>query len=333
MSEGVSAPAISVAMSVYNDDAFLTLAIESILAQTFGDFEFLIVNDGSTDRSGAIIDNFAARDSRIRAIHQSNRGLVPSLNRLLDEARAPLIARMDGDDISLPVRFAAQVAFLAAHPDHGAVGSWVTCIDESGSPRPGGGGEKPLAHADMLASLEHGPLFSHPSVMMRRDLVRAAGGYRAAYVHCEDYDLWLRLAGETKLANLRERLVLYRLSDSQVSSRHAFVQQVNAAIAYLAYCERQAGRVDPTEGIDRLPGLDGIDALFGRPGLSRALRRQIAPTLLHSPDALRSGGTEMLIDLIREGDDMGGLWRTAARLLMLGEPTHALRMAATLAIR
>jgi glycosyltransferase involved in cell wall biosynthesis len=116
-------------MSVYNNAAHLPAAIESILAQSFGDFEFLIVNDGSSDESGDIIDRYAAGDRRIRAFHQPNLGLIASLNRMLAEARAPLIARMDDDDIALPARFERQLAFLAAHPDHGVVGTWSRCID------------------------------------------------------------------------------------------------------------------------------------------------------------------------------------------------------------
>ena len=110
-------PRISVVMSVYNNAPYLAHAIESILTQTLTDFEFLIVNDGSTDGSGDIIDRLAAEDARIKPMHQANAGLIVSLNRMIKEARAPLIARMDGDDVALPERFERQVAFLDAnHP-------------------------------------------------------------------------------------------------------------------------------------------------------------------------------------------------------------------------
>lgn len=326
----MSVPSISVAMSVYNNAPYLALAIESILAQSFGDFEFLIVNDGSKDESRAIIDGFAARDPRIRPIHQENRGLVASLNRMLDEARAPLIARMDGDDISLPDRFEKQIAFLSDNPDHGVIGTWATCIDENGVPR-GDCGEKPVTHEEMVASFESGPLLCHPSVIMRRDVVRAIGGYRAAYRHCEDYDLWLRLGSVTRLANLRERLILYRHSESQVSSRHVVEQQVNAAIAFAAYREREAGRPDPTDGMDRLPTLETVDAAFGRPGLGREIRSKVAPNILYSPVALKNDGYDIILSYIRDGGERDGLWRTAARLMTIGEPVRALRMATALA--
>jgi glycosyltransferase involved in cell wall biosynthesis len=122
-------PAISVAMSVYNGERFLAEAIESVLGQTFADLEFLIVDDGSTDGSRAMIEAYAAKDARIRPILRENRGLIASLNQMLDEARAPLVARMDADDVCLPERLAQQVAFLDAHPDYGVLGCWTVDID------------------------------------------------------------------------------------------------------------------------------------------------------------------------------------------------------------
>lgn len=323
-------PRISVAMSVYNNAPFLAEAIESILGQTFGDFEFLIVDDGSRDGSGAIIDAYAARDPRIRAIHQENRGLVASLNRLIDEARAPLIARMDGDDIALPERFERQVAFLDAHPDHGVVGTCTDDIDEAGRIT-FNRDFHPLDHQSLLAALGHGPVLCHPSVMMRRDVVQAAGGYRSAFVHCEDYDLWLRLADRTQLCSLPDRLLHYRRSAGQISSAHALQQQIGAAVAYLAWRERQAGRPDPTAGLTRLPPVGELDALFGREGVAREVRERVAPNLVYSERALRSGGFDLLLQYVREGGNKRGLWRTAGRLVKLGEPARAARLAAVLA--
>lgn len=124
-------------MSVYNGERFLADAIRSILAQSFGDFEFLILDDGSTDSSRSIIAGFAASDSRIRPIIRENRGLIASLNQLLEEARAPLIARMDADDISHPERFSRQISFLAGHPDHGVLGTWNQDMAASAQARAG----------------------------------------------------------------------------------------------------------------------------------------------------------------------------------------------------
>ena len=326
-----TAPRVSVAMSVYNNAPFLPQAIESILGQTFADFEFLIVDDGSTDGSGAIIDGYAARDGRVRPIHQANAGLVVSLNRLLREARAPLVARMDGDDVSLPLRFERQVAFLDAHPDHGVVGTWSPTIDEAGH-RLEHVENHPATNAEFLAKLGDGPPLCHPSVMMRRDLVLEAGGYRAAFRHCEDYDLWLRLSERTKICSVPEELLLYRYSATQVSTRHVLEQQTGAAVAWAAHEERLAGRPDPIDRLDRLPAIDALDAVFGHAGVSRAVRARVAPTIVYSPGALRAGGYDIVMAHLREGGSRDGSWRTVARLLKFGEPVRALRLAAALAL-
>ena len=323
-------PRLSVAMAVYNNAPFLAEAIDSILAQTMGDFEFLIVNDGSTDGSAAIIDNYAERDGRIRAIHQPNRGLVASLNLMIEEARAPLIARMDGDDISLPTRFERQLAFLDANPDYGVVGTSTHDIDEHGRLSLNEDFH-PLDHDAFLAALETGPWLCHPSVVMRRDVVRAAGGYRAAFRHCEDYDLWLRLSEATRLCTIPDRLFHYRRSPTQVSSAHVLEQLTGAAIAYAAHCEREAGRPDPTDGIDRLPPIDRLDALFGREGVAREVRAKVAPAIVWSEQALRGEGFPLLLAYVDEGGDRAGLWRTALRLVRLGEPRRATRLAFALA--
>lgn len=118
-------PAISVIMSVYNAERYLADALMSILGQSFTDFEFLILDDGSHDNSLSIIKQYAAQDERIVIISRENKGLIVSLNEMLAMARAPLIARMDADDISLPHRFAEQLAFLNDHPDHGVVGGQI----------------------------------------------------------------------------------------------------------------------------------------------------------------------------------------------------------------
>jgi len=325
-------PRISVAMSVYNNARYLSHAIESILAQTFTDFEFLIVNDGSTDGSGAIIDRYAAGDTRIRAIHQPNAGLIVSLNRMIDEARAPLTARMDGDDIALPERFARQVAFLDAHPDIGVLGTGCTCIDEEG---------RPSSHKfdDVLTpeairdDLKNGPPLCHPSVVMQRDAVRAVGGYHRAYKYCEDYDLWLRLSGHVRMANLPDRLLLYRQSQTQISNRHAYAQAIGAKIAWQAHAERLAGRPDPTLDLDELPPLAGLDRVFGREGVFRAVRENVVPGILYMPEALRGEGFDLIIGHIHDGGATDGLWRTVARLVSLREPVRALRLAMALLAR
>lgn len=325
-------PAISVAMSVYNGERFLREAIDSVLAQTFADFEFLILDDGSGDATPEILREYAARDSRIHPIIRENRGLIASLNQLVDEARAPIVARMDADDICHPERFSMQLAFLDAHPDYGVVGSWSEDIDEQGRTLEMKGSGHPLDHQAFLQAIgTGGQLICHPAAMFRREIVLSVGGYHAAFRHCEDFDLWLRLASVTKLGNLPERLIRYRHSPGQVSSRHATEQQIGAAISLAAYQERRAGRADPTASLARLPPIAALDALFGRDGVARQVRAQVAQMLRYSPTAMRDEGFDLLLDHVRESRGHQGMWRTVLRLVRFGEPARALRLAAALA--
>ena len=325
-------PAITVAMSVYNGERFLSEAIESVLAQSWRDFEFLLLDDGSNDGSLAIMQRFAALDPRIRVIARENRGLVASLNQLLAEAQAPLIARMDADDVCLPERFARQIGFFAANPQHGVVGSLTDDIDERGQPYAMVPANHPLTHAAFLERIEScGQLLAHPTVMYRRDVVLSVGGYHAAFRHCEDYDLWLRLAHQTRIANLPEQLLRYRHYADQVSNRHALEQQIGVAVSHVAYQERMAGRPDPTATLDQLPPIDQLDALFGRSGVASEVRGRVARALLYSRSALSGQGFDLLMSHVEEGGRGSDLWRTAARLVRFGQPSRALRLAAALA--
>ena len=325
-------PAISVAMSVYNGERFLTEAIESVLAQSWRDFEFLMLDDGSSDGSLAVMRHFAARDPRIRVISRENRGLVASLNQLLAEAQAPLIARMDADDVCLPERFSRQIAFFAANPDHGVVGSLTDDIDEHGQPYAMVPAGHPLSHAAFLERIEsRGQLLAHPTVMYRRDVVLSVGGYHAAFRHCEDYDLWLRLAHLTRITSLPEQLLRYRHYADQVSNRHALEQQIGVAVSHFAYQERMAGRPDPTETLDELPPIEQLDALFGQAGVASEVRGRVARALLYSRSELAGQGFDVLMTHVAEGGRGAELWRTAARLVRFGQPSRALRLAAALA--
>lgn len=327
-------PAVSVAMSVYNGERFLVPAIESVLAQTMSQFEFLILDDGSHDQTRAICEAYAARDPRIRVISRANRGLVVSLNELLTEARAPLVARMDADDICKPDRFARQLAFLKANPDHGVLGSWTTDIDENGSDYPLCLGEQPLTHEEMLYNITHGgSLLAHPTVMYHRDVVLAVGGYHQAFIHAEDYDLWLRLASRTRMANLPDRLLQYRHYADQVSARHALEQQIAVAVSHVAWRERAAGRPDPTAKLPALPPITQLDVLFGRDGIASEVRGRASRALLYSPTEMRGQAFDLLLEHVNEGGDGPDLWRTVARLVLFNEPRRALHLAAALAKR
>lgn len=244
----MSTPALSVLLPVYNGERFLAEAIESILAQTFADFEFIIINDGSRDASGALIDDYAARDARIRAFHQDNHGLVDTLNRGIALARAPFIARMDADDISLPRRFELQLACFENRPDLAVVGGFIVLIDDAGTPIRRG--DYPTGGAELIRLLKLDSPLAHPAVIMRRDVVSHLGGYRRQYKHAEDYDLWLRVhdAGYA-LENVAVPVLHYRQHAEKVSFQHSQQQTLAAFVARLAHRARAAGLVDPTDDI------------------------------------------------------------------------------------
>jgi glycosyltransferase involved in cell wall biosynthesis len=248
-------PAISVCMPVYNAKRYLAEAVESILGQTFSEFEFLIIDDGSTDGSLAMLKRYAAKDRRIRLWSGPNAGYVPRLNEMLRLARGHLIARMDADDVSLRDRFARQVDFLGAHPEVDVVGSGQLCIDPRGYTLtvwiP------PLGHEGIQeCALAGGGPISHPSVMMRREAVLAAGGYRVEMMPAEDFDLWLRMGERAQLANLPDLLVRYRMHDQSVSERHQRSQLERMQRAVDEACDRRGlpGRdleIAPWRPVDR----------------------------------------------------------------------------------
>jgi glycosyltransferase involved in cell wall biosynthesis len=220
-------PDISVVMAVYNSAGVVAEAIESILHQTFGNFEFIIIDDGSTDSSGEILREYKRRDSRIEVYTQSNQGLIASLNRGCRMAKGRYIARMDADDISLPSRFEKQFGFMEAHPEIGVLGTWIQDVDERRQPII----EWPVPSDPVVVRwfLFFGNCIAHPSVMLRRDLLERMGYYRPDALHVEDYDLWIRAAEVTALANLPEVLVQYRVSAGSVSGRNDQVQRERTA--------------------------------------------------------------------------------------------------------
>lgn len=207
----MASPEISVLMSVYNGRPFLDAAVSSILSQDFGDFEYIIIDDGSTDGSADDLEHWRQRDARIRLLHQENLGLPTALNRGLREARGALIARMDADDVSLPQRFRLQRDFLQAHPDVGVLGTGIVRIDEEERETPE---HWPLPSSPGLTLWR--TLFdcslSHPTVMARRNILEQADGYDETFPRAQDYELWMRLALVTKMQSLPQPLVRRRIT-------------------------------------------------------------------------------------------------------------------------
>ncbi len=212
-----TSPTVSALMAVCNGEKYLRQAVDSVLAQTFRDFEFIIIDDGSRDASLDILEGYAHMDRRIHLISRPNKGLTKSLNEGLQVAKGEFIARMDGDDVSLPTRFEKQVAYLQEHPDIALVGSRVEFIDPDGSPinlKPG----MVLTHDEIDAALlRKGWPVVHPAVMMRREAVLKIGGYSEQFLTNQDHDLFLRLAERGRLANLPDVLLQYRQHFESIS--------------------------------------------------------------------------------------------------------------------
>lgn len=238
-------PLCSVLMPVYNAERYVGEAVRSIVEQTCRDWEFVIIDDGSTDRSSEILRECAADEPRIRLIRHPNTGYLRALNEGLGFVQGEYLARMDADDVALPERLERQIAFLAAHPEYVAVGSSLLRIDADGDvlceePMPEGHEE---IEARLLAGL--GAL-GHPAVTMRRAAVIELGGYREAYYGAEDHDLWLRLAERGRLANLPEALLKSRVHAENFTFVHA--ERARAAVrAAVADACRRRGQPCPTD--------------------------------------------------------------------------------------
>lgn len=221
-------PKVTVLLSVFNAERYLADAIESILKQTFTDFEFIIIDDGSTDRSLQILQQYALQDSRIQLVSRENRGLVNSLNEGLALAKTPFIARMDADDISYPDRLSKQVDFLKEHPDYAAVGCRVRLIDGDSDPLRLFSPETTHEEIDSAHLRGEGGAITHPAVMFRKNKFISAGQYRLGFNHAEDLDLWLRMAEVGKLGNLPDVLFDYRQHLQSVGHKYRG-EQINSA--------------------------------------------------------------------------------------------------------
>lgn len=238
-------PAVSVVMSVYNAAGTLRETIDSILAQEEADFELIVVDDGSSDASGALLDDCAARDPRVRVIHQPNQGLTRALITGCDAARGVYIARHDAGDLSKPRRLARQRQLLDGDPRL----AFVSCSTDFIGPR----GEylftsrapaiatSPVGLAEAAAGgASIGPTH-HGSVMFRRAAYREAGGYRPQFYFGQDWDLWYRLGERGLFQSIDEPLYLARVTPDSISGSAREAQQALAALSNAARQARSRG--------------------------------------------------------------------------------------------
>lgn len=234
---------ISIVMPTYNAMPFLSEAVESILSQTFDQFEFLIVNDGSTDGSKTYLDSLT--DPRIRVIHQENQGIVAALNTGIEEAQYKWIARMDADDVALPQRIETEVAFIERHPQYILVSCAFGYIGIQGKRLKATHVQSLQSPPSYQPSLD--PVILHQGVLYNRKAVVAVGGNREVKA-AEDFDLWLRLAEASyQMASISEILMMIRVVPEGISAQNFIDQRLGWKYALTCSKARQAGKNEPQQ--------------------------------------------------------------------------------------
>lgn len=241
---------VDILIPVYNAEDTLEESLRSVAAQTHSSFRVIVIDDGSTDRSGELLDQIARNDPRFLVVRQNNAGIVAALNRGLALVDKPYVARMDADDLCNPERLASQVAYLGANPDCIAVGCRVVHIDEHGEtirglPQPGDPG---AADPDWIAARE--PYIVHPFLMVRTDALRGVGGYRPM-PHSEDSDLCWRLCEKGRLHNLPDVLGQYRFHIGSISGSSVLngrIMAIGSQLAALCARRRRDALTEPDMG-------------------------------------------------------------------------------------
>jgi glycosyltransferase involved in cell wall biosynthesis len=277
-------PAISVIIVVRNPGRFLQPALQSLADQTFKDYEVIVVDNASEDGTDLVLAEWAARDDRISVYPYRSIGLARCLNYAMSLARAPLIARLDGDDILLPNRLSVQYERMSKDPSLGLLGACVDLID--GEDRPLGRRRLPLTNAELRRFLRTGNPFVHSTVMMRKSAFDAVGGYRVGLRLCEDFDLWSRIAAVTQIANCEEVLARYRIHETSMSAGRPIRLAISDTCIIAAIRAREAGRPEPFSA--------------GRPKLRSALE-----ILGISRDEIRYRVLRTIVGTVRQAMDRG----------------------------
>lgn len=258
-----ASPVVSVVMPVYNASRYIGQAVQSILDQSFREFELIVVDDGSDDGTAEVVRRLAAADPRVRVLSQSNSGVSAAANAGIREATGEFVARMDADDVALPDRLALQVAYMQTNPHVVCLGGAFEVMDARGRvltclyP--------PLTHSRIDSLLMRGHCaITQPTALMRREALERVGGYDSSYVQAEDLDLWLRLGETGTLANLSVPVIRYRLLATSLSGANRAQQREAAMQACVSAWRRRgvAGRFDASEN--------------WRPGPDRASRHRFA---------------------------------------------------------
>jgi glycosyltransferase involved in cell wall biosynthesis len=253
-------------MPVRDGEGFVVEAIESVLGQTVSDLELIVVDDGSTDSTPRLLAGVA--DPRLHVLTQPAHGLAAALNAGCAEATAPVIARMDADDVALPDRLERQLAFLDANPDVALAGGGIVLVDEAGR-------EFDREPAPAVPSLVERNDLVHGTVVMRTEAFRELGGYRLD--QAEDYDLWLRFQERHGVAAVDELVIRYRFHPGQFSVTKLERQALGALCVRAAARTRRAGQPDPLDGVERLD-----EVVATRLGVARAeIDRDVVADAVH----------------------------------------------------
>ena len=275
-------PKVDVIMPVRNGEKYISRAISSLVPDAEFINKLIVINDGSNDRTASILSDLRW-NGRLQIIHQPPLGIVRALNGGLNAAETALVARMDADDVSLPGRLKAQIAYLERSPKVAAVGSQVLLIDADGFPT-GDTSNFPLASREVRRQLyEHGRcVVSHPSVVMRKDAVLACGAYRAPFEHAEDFDLWLRLSEHYPIENIADVFVHHRVHAKALSEQFRSRQSFSRDLALYAARERARSGTDPCDG---LSGIPNFEELMSRTGEHGTIMQDLG-TAYHAIDAI-----------------------------------------------
>jgi len=287
-----ASPRVSVVMPVHNGERWLRAAVASVLDQSELSLELILIDDGSADRTAPLMSDFAAADGRVRIVRQEHCGLAAALNLGLAAAKAPLVARLDSDDVSHRERLKVQADWLDSHPSVGLVGTWATEIDARGRVV---GVRTPAVDAVALRTvLRRGNPFVHSSIMARTSVLRGIGGYRAAFEAAEDYDLWLRTAETSEIAILPEFLVSYRLHPGGVSARERLRQAFSVRLAQRAAEARRLRVSDPADALEGPPDWSGAMAANTFYADDAALYRWLDPSDVSAAGARPAGGRSLI---------------------------------------
>src|SRR6267154_728024 len=262
-------PLVSVVMPVCNVERFLAESIESILGQTFRDFEFIIIDFGSTDNSTSIVSSYAARDNRIKFHKIPNCVLPAARNAGCSLAQGKYIAIMDADDVSLTNRLALQVDFIERRSEIALLGGATEWIDATG--RSLGAHHVPSEYYEIQSALATRCPFWHPTILIRKDIFLIVGGYRAAFIFAHDYDLELRIAERFECTNLKQVVLKYRIHPFQVTFHSQRQQTLYKLAAQASAIRRGHSKLDPLEGARKITTRLLAELGVGEPAQQNAL--------------------------------------------------------------